>query len=435
MTVDFIEQNIYGIFDNLTDADLTRRGSDSNAGYALTYLSEQAKNPTDNTYYYPDNAGDGVDIYIIDSGINTISPSPFGSRLQNGVDYSGRGFQDDLGPLGHGTSVAACAGSDRYGTSKASTIWNYKVIDNGAPSLVWVETALADIITHAAGRKSTSKGAVINLSATLGDSANLLKKIQDAVSAGITVVASAGNRNIDSTTNVPCKYSEVVCVGAINEKYEESSFSNWGKALTLYAPGENVDIIDKNGNAVKRRGTSFAAPYVAGIAAIYYGVEGSAMNPARVKTLLDQNAEKGIITGVKGGGPNALANNGKQKASNNLPYIGAPAPPPPQSTSAPPPPASTSAPTAPAPTPQYATGICSFHLNEYWDCGSNEDNLTGEIKLYDSNKTQIGDSNGKQQINAKDPCKYAQLGSEYLLTSHRWTWIQTTFLTCRDWRA
>jgi len=45
----------------------------SSAGRALTYLSENGKGPTDETYHYPDTNGQGVDVYVIASGLNPIT--------------------------------------------------------------------------------------------------------------------------------------------------------------------------------------------------------------------------------------------------------------------------------------------------------------------------------------------------------------------------
>jgi len=104
--------------------------------------------------------------------------------------------------------------------------------------------------------------------------------------SGITYIAAAGNENADIDTLVPAAYTDTVMTisalvdtdGTINEKGLSTivgdddtfaSFSNFGSGITLGAPGVNILSTGKNGTYYSASGTSMAAAYAAGTAALY----------------------------------------------------------------------------------------------------------------------------------------------------------------------
>lgn len=139
-------------------------------------------------------------------------------------------------------------------------------------------------------------------------------------------MAAAGNQGYDAYWSFPCYESRVICVGAINKDYLRWQGSNFGQNVNIWAPGEDVEVIGPDGSAYHLNGTSFSAPYVAGILATFYGFEGKKMTPARASELLRLNAEVNLLKGIRKGSHNLLANNGYQKTSGNpkAPYLGAP---------------------------------------------------------------------------------------------------------------
>lgn len=189
------------------------------------------------------------------------------------------------------------------------------------------------------------------------------------------MIGTACNDNADASGYYPCVYDDVLCVGAIEKDYgrwvsSATSASGYGKKVTIFAPGNELSAYDKDGTGVNDvRGTSFAAPLIAGIVATFIGVEGTAMTPALALQRLRANQETGLSS-LKGS-PDALANNGYQKASNGLPYIGAPgvaaqptaaANP---TTAAPSPSAAKT--TAPAPSPTQDIESCNVDYHFLWD--------------------------------------------------------------------
>lgn len=175
---------------------------------------------------------------------------------------------------GHGTAVAsiaaAMAGGVR-GISPSSPVIPIKVFDDRGQS------GPEDLIA-AIQRAIALKAGVINISASAlpsdidAASANTLKyAINAAVSLGIPVVAATGNEG-SGTLDVPSAYPHVIAVGATDGAGAPASFSNTGAGLDLVAPGEEVavaapSVLCSTGYATVT-GTSFAAPAVAGAAAL-----------------------------------------------------------------------------------------------------------------------------------------------------------------------
>lgn len=154
---------------------------------------------------------------------------------------------------------------------------------------------------------------VINLS--LGgdsESQTLRAAIDRAVAAGITVVVAAGNDG-RSTVSFPASMPNVIAVGAVDARKQKTSYSNYGSALDVVAPGGDVDrdddrdgfpdgvlqqMLDPRASAQGRYdvfgyffvdGTSQATPHVAALAALL--IRQGITNPAAVQKAIESTAE------------------------------------------------------------------------------------------------------------------------------------------------
>ncbi len=116
---------------------------------------------------------------------------------------------------------------------------------------------------------AVSHGAqVINMSFGISGQTQTLKKtIGEAVNAGVTVVASAGNGDT-AVPQYPAAYPGVLGVAATNLTDVKASFSNYGSTIFVSAPGSNIISAYPGGYYAELSGTSFSAPMVAAEAAL-----------------------------------------------------------------------------------------------------------------------------------------------------------------------
>jgi subtilisin family serine protease len=189
---------------------------------------------------------------------------------------------------GHGTHVtgiiAALAnnGIGVTGAAPGVSILPVKVLDDtGSGSTLSVAGGIAYAVQSGAKIISLSLG---------GTQAN--KSLQDAVagaiSAGVVVVAAAGNDGLNEAF-YPAQYPGVISVGATNSSNVRASWSNFGGTLSVVAPGVGIVSTWKDGGYLSLDGTSMATPYVSAEAALLLKAN-PGWTPAQVKSRIEQTA-------------------------------------------------------------------------------------------------------------------------------------------------
>ncbi len=142
------------------------------------------------------------------------------------------------------------------------------------------------------------------------------------------ITAAAGNSNIDARRIVPQAFSDVYVIGNQGRDGSKHSSSNWGPAIDIWAPGENVLTTDKDGNPTYQTGTSFAAPWVAGMAALVWSYESHVIG-RNVDSVWKRITQNPIVNGVSNvpSGTTALmfqtgANNPNRLPEHPYAYVG-----------------------------------------------------------------------------------------------------------------
>ena len=246
--------------DSIVTISATRAG----ATWGLSAL-DQATAPADSSYSYPDSAGTGVDVFIIDTGVAN-RPADFGGTLDTtrARDFTGLGTWVDCN--GHGTHVAGTVGSNVYGVASKATIIPIRVLDcNGSGSM---SNVLAGV-NYAVSAKTPGKTAVLNMSLGGGYAAYLNTAVDAAVDAGIVSAVAAGNSAVDACGSSPASAPKALTVGALSNNLSASSFSNFGSCVDIYAPGSGITSLWLGAGTATISGTSMASPHAAGVAALY----------------------------------------------------------------------------------------------------------------------------------------------------------------------
>lgn len=228
----------------------------------------------DNKYSWIKSKNNSVDIWILDTGINW-KHREFVSGQVIDVDST---FTIKNITHPHGTGTACAAGGLNYGTSKRLPIYNFPICRNGGScASVWADKAFKVILDHL--KSKPGRRSVINMSVGsfygLNGNVSALSQYYNAVfeeilAYGGIVVVSAGNSNQDACNWIYSFSPFVISVGSLTDKYNKSSFSNWGECVDIWAFGSNVPLaysINNNTIIQYKSGTSFSSPLVAGLIA------------------------------------------------------------------------------------------------------------------------------------------------------------------------
>ena len=230
-----------------------------------------------------ENSNEEMTIAILDTGIDLDHPA-LKDNLVPGVNIldKSKSADDDVG---HGTQVAGVLAAHGEGPSSVrgvlhrAKIMPVKVMEDGVGRGYEVAQGIYYAVDHGAR--------IVLLS--LGEptySQDIHEAIDYAEEHGVLVIAATGNRvlnfgNIDTRVHYPAAFPTVLGVGAVDEHGERAEYANYGTEVSVVAPG-TVRTTTMGGGETILSGTSFAAPQVAGLAALilkkYPG-----MTPAQVR--------------------------------------------------------------------------------------------------------------------------------------------------------
>ncbi|MFB6877403.1 type VII secretion-associated serine protease mycosin [Streptomyces sp. NPDC056323] len=234
------------------------------------------------------STGKGVRVAVIDTGVDIKNPQLKGAvDTRSGHNFMRKDIKDENGnkiergnengttdTVGHGTKVAGIiAAREVKGTGFTGLAPDATIIpiqQNDAEGHGTAQT-LADAITYAA---DVAHADVINISqdtakAVLPEGA-LKTAVDAALAKEIVIVASAGNDGLGGNIKktYPASFPGVLAVGASDRNNERAAFSQSGDFVGVAAPGVDMISTVPGGGHCTDNGTSFSAPYVAGVAAL-----------------------------------------------------------------------------------------------------------------------------------------------------------------------
>ena len=275
-----------------------------------------------NKYLYAADAGEGVDVYVIDTG-TYIDHVDFEGRAHWGKTIP-EGDEDEDGN-GHGTHCSGTIAGKKYGVAKKANVYAVKVLrSNGSGSMQdvvkgveWAANAHTEKVKK--GKKGF-KGSAANMSLGGGKSPALDRAVNGAVAAGIHFAVAAGNDNADSCNYSPASAENAITVGASALDDSRAYFSNYGKCNDIFAPGLSIisTWIGSKYAVNTISGTSMASPHIAGLLAYYLSLQPSPdsayavteINPKKMKENILSIATVGALTDVPADTKNILAWNG-----------------------------------------------------------------------------------------------------------------------------
>ena len=300
---------------------------EANAPWGLARIShrDSLSFGTFNKYLYSADGGEGVDVYVIDTGTNIEH-----------VDFEGRAHwgktiplgDDDEDGNGHGTHCSGTIAGKKYGVAKKANIYAVKVLrSNGSGTMSnvvkgveWAVTRHVEQVEAAKkgkGRKGF-KGSAANMSLGGGKSVALDRAVNAAVDMGMHFAVAAGNDNDDSCNYSPAAAQKAVTVGASTLSDERAYFSNYGKCNDIFAPGLNIQStwIGSKYAVNTISGTSMASPHVAGLLAYLLSLQPSKessyavaeMTPKKLKHDLLNIATVGALSDIPSDTDNVRSN-------------------------------------------------------------------------------------------------------------------------------
>lgn len=233
-----------------------------------------------------------VVVAVIDSGIDKdiehLDKNLWANEDEipnDGKDNDGNGYVDDVhgwdfrngeesskaeNLFYHGTFVAGLIASSvdtsrgTGGVAPGIEIMDLRFLDSDGHFYTSDWDKLTESINYAVDNGAD----IINLSlyASLPPPPSVHRAIKRADRKGVFVVGIAGNRG--GRVRYISSWDEIITVGAINKEGKPTNFTNFGNSVDIAAPGKNILSYKPGGDLASAAGTSFAAPHVAGTAAL-----------------------------------------------------------------------------------------------------------------------------------------------------------------------
>lgn len=296
------ESVVYGYEPYGGSEELLPEAAQSGAPWSLDRIDQRSNPFLDGVYRY-NRTGQGVDAYVIDTGI-LLTHNEFGGRAIFGYDWDPNS-QTGVDCHGHGTHVAGLVGGRNYGSAKNVRLYAVRIADCAGNSNAFVAMSGVNWAINRHDTQVPHRPAVMNISYAFSyydyNAGALDDAVNTAIAHGITVVIAAGNFNgFSGGTSPQGSGTAVINVAATDIDDVRAQFSvggsNFGGLVDLFAPGKTIPSagISSNTAVINMSGTSMASPLTAGVAAMYLEAFPTA-SPATVSNALVTNATVGEV--------------------------------------------------------------------------------------------------------------------------------------------
>lgn len=272
------------------------------------------------------NAGSSTIIAVIDTGIDRLHPDLSGvvwnntdEIAGNGIDDDGNGYIDDThgwnfaksnnntsDTHGHGTFIAGLIGAKQNnsfgiaGVLPDACIMALRNTETGASYASHSIQALFYAVNNGAKVVNMSFGGAQHSHA-------FAQAVRYALDNDVVLVASSGNSGLDLHSHYPSGYDGIISVGATDDQDLRASFSNYGTAVDIVAPGgggtdfSGRTILSSRASGttagssvdtyhVRSSGTSYSSPLVAAASALLLDANPN-LKPYEVKQILLNSAD------------------------------------------------------------------------------------------------------------------------------------------------
>lgn len=187
-----------------------------------------------------DAAGQGITIYVLDTGIDGKRTN-IQSRILPGVSFVGGEPNEDH--HGHGTSITSVLVDPWLGVAPAAKVVSVRVAkDDGMTDETSIIQGLQWVHSHAKPGKS-----IVNISLTSAKSVYLDAAVLAMYKANIPVFTAAGNFYTNACHYSPASSPGAFTVAASDINDRLMDFSNWGECVDIIAPGYHAPTAWSNG--------------------------------------------------------------------------------------------------------------------------------------------------------------------------------------------
>lgn len=241
-----------------------------------------------NPYYAEITPQREVEVIIVDSGLNHDHEEFENVKYMD--LFTTESYEDFKDDLGHGTAIAALIAGKTLGMNPHASLKIVKISSKDKkPTLGELGEIFDQLLSYHTANLEVPK--VVNLSWAIPRSAYLDEKINALIEAGVTVVAAAGNSDLNIDDVTPAGLAGVFTVAA-STKDDRALYNVYGvnKKIDIFAPGEAITVPSPftTSDYAVNTGSSFSAAFVSGVASMLYGM--------RSATPLASDVTKAIVS-------------------------------------------------------------------------------------------------------------------------------------------